>query len=252
MAVDPKFDAVRNYLQAQVGAPIVEPVEGEISAIQTAINLALVSWWSAFPYTWRDSQASPIRGGLSFTADQILERVFPDPKIRKLAYFLGIARIESSPSLVIGSVDNYLLGAPIFNTQGGLDPMYGGGAYDYRKDLLQATELDMTTGEVEVEFGAGGEINLITPQAWAQFQIWFAFGFTEASSLKFVKNSQLDLFRKMAAVEFLTIVLNARGQINVNSDYTLNLNIMQSRRDFLQAQVTQEVSNQIQYPMTWG
>src|SRR5436853_3111990 len=95
-----KTRVVRSYLSAQVGYPILETPDEEVNALQTAINIALVSYWIAFPYVSRDTFNTPMNGSLGFGVDEILTKHFPDAVLRDNAYFLGISRIDDNPSPV--------------------------------------------------------------------------------------------------------------------------------------------------------
>jgi hypothetical protein len=249
---DIKFDAVQTYVQAQVASPVVELIDEEVDAVQTAINIALISYWQAFPYTYRDTFSSPMNGALGFNVDDIMARVFPDQSVRNNAYFLGISRIEPGPFGYFGTnINSYLLGVPFSTTDFGIDP-FSSGSFDYNKMVLESSQMDVMTGEVSVEFDPSGNVSLITPATWAQFQISFAFGFSESASLRYIPTRQLDLFRKMAAVEYLNIIINARSQVTINSDSQMNIAFLQTRCDKLKEEVDKQISDEIIYPISWG
>jgi hypothetical protein len=252
VARDIKFDAVQTYLESLVAGPLLDLDDKESEAIQTAINIALVSYWQAFPYTYRDTFTSSIKGSLGFTIDDILAKVFPNSTVRNSAYFLGIAGINKGPPSLFGTnIDSYLLGVPFFNSNNSFNSLFSNG-FDYRSMILESTEVDMLTGEVSIEFDPSGNISLITPATWAQFQIIFAFGFYESASLRYLPVRQLELFRKMAGVEFLNIVISGRSQVTIGSDSTFNVSSLVSRRDELKEEVVKQMSDEMIYPMSWG
>jgi hypothetical protein len=257
MARSSRESIVQAYLEAQVAFPISPLLDSEREAIQRAINIALVSYWQAFPYTYRDTFTSSIKGSLGFRIDDIIARVFPGntleaQRLRDSAYFLGISSIEPGPMGGYGTnIDSYLLGVPFSDSPSLFDSVYTGGL-DYRRMLLDSTEMDMLTGEVSVEFDPVGNISLITPSTYTQFQITFAFGFSESASLKYIPYRQIDLFRKMAAVEFLDIVIKARSQVTISADSSLNVSSLQERRNELKAEVAKQTADEMLYPISWG
>jgi hypothetical protein len=249
-----KTRVVRTYLTTQLGGPIVEALDEDVNAVQTAINVALVNYWAAFPYTFRDTFNTPMRGSLGFSEDEILTRVFPDVPIRDNAYFLGVSRVDDNPSSVWGSnINSYLLGVPFVypGAYNDLPYPYSSGV-DLASMVRTATEANVITGEVEIEFDPSGRISFLTPNAWTQLTVWFAFGFNEKVGLRFIPNSMIDFFRKLAAIEYLSIVLNARSQVSVQSDFTINVQQIAMRRDELKREITQ-MMNELHTPaIMWG
>ena len=62
----------------------------------------------------------------------------------------------------------------------------------------------------------------------------------------------IDLFRKMCAVSFLDMIINARGNIVVNSDFRVDLSQLAKKRDFLQERVDQEIKSAQISTVMWG
>src|SRR3954469_17717555 len=248
--------AVRTYLTALVGSPVLEAVDEEVNAVQSAINAALLNYWIAFPYTFRDSFSTPTTGSLGFSVPEILARAFSDENVRENAYFLGISRLDDNPSNVWGrNIDSYLLGVPFYGYSA-----YGDLPYPYSSpvDLAQmtriSTEANVMTGEVEIEFNptGSGSLSFLTPNSWTQLTVWFAFGFNERVGMRYIPMNMMDYFRKLAGVEFLNIVLMARTQVQLNADYRINVDQITRRRDELKSEANQMLGELHAPVIMWG
>jgi hypothetical protein len=251
MLSESKQQLVVNYIKSQLGDPIVKSITEESDTIQTAINNALVSYWLAFPYTWRTNYSSAARGTVVDTVQNITNNAFMDqPAAQASAYFLGVSRIEDGALGAIGNnIDSYLLGVPYPNPSYKVYP----GSLDLAEIVRYRTEVSIITGEIEVEYDEVlGVIRYITPNAYGQFTAFYAFGFDESVGLQYLPNRQIDLFRKMACVNFLDIVISARSNIAVNADFKLDMTALTKKRDDLQEKVDKEVTDQMIIPIYWG
>jgi hypothetical protein len=55
---DYKRSSIEAYVRAQLGDPVVTALVEETDAIQNALNIALTSYWTAFPHTWMTQYSS--------------------------------------------------------------------------------------------------------------------------------------------------------------------------------------------------
>jgi hypothetical protein len=248
---DYKQTAIENYLRSQLGDPIVCALTEETDAIQNAINLALISYWTAFPHTWMTQYTSKAQGTVIDSVDNIMNMAFmgnPDAQVN--AFYLGVTRVEDGALGAIGNnIDSYLLGVPYPNPSYKVYP----GALDLAEIVRYRTEVSIITGEIEVSYDEVLRVvRFLTPNAYGQFTAFHAFGFTEDAGLLYVPNKHIDMLRKITAYEFITSVLNARGSIQVVADFKLDLTYLSKRRDELKTDVEKELfQNQITTVM-WG
>jgi hypothetical protein len=242
MPTDRKYLAVETYLRAQVGDPIVEALSSETDTIQNSINLALLSYWVAFPHLWMMQYSSKARGTITDSVDNILNQAFlGNPDALKNAYFLGVTRVEDGALGAIGNnIDSYLLGVPYPNPSYKVYP----GALDLAEIVRYRTEVSIITGEIEASYDEiNGVVKFLTPNAYGQFTVFYGFGFTEAAGLSYLPYRMIPLFRKMVAVEFLTTVINARGNVAVNADFKLDTSYLIKRRDALKDETDKEMAD---------
>jgi len=251
MPNDFKQKAIEDYLRAQIGDPIVQAITEETDTIQTAINNTLISYWLSFPYTWRTYYSSAAKGTVSDTVENITSLALGgNPEAQAASYFLGVVRIEDGALGAIGNnIDSYLLGVPYPNPSYKVYP----GSLDLAEIVRYRTEVSIITGEIEVEYDeVTGYIHFITPNAYGQFTVFYAFGFSESVGLQYVPNRQIDLLRKMCCCNFLDSIISARSNIAVNSDFKLDMTQLTNKRNDLQAKVDKEVSDQMIVPIMWG
>jgi len=255
MPVDFKTKAVRDFINAQVGAPVVEALDKELSAIQTAINISLISYWEAFPWKYEATYDLSGVGSLIVDVSNLMTQISTDTKVQSKAYFQGITKMDLNQGGVAGgsNINSYLLGVPFYSTS------YGGGVSDVGSmvDIMQMTryqtEVAFISGNPDLKYDpTTNQVTVLTPYTFGQLSVDWAFGFFEDIGMAYVRNNQLGLFRKMAAIEFLNIIEAARGQVKLNSDFQLDLSVIQSKRDKLKSEVDDDMSNQFVTPMTWG
>lgn len=263
-----KRTLIRDYLEAQIGSPIIGAIDQEINGIQRAINLALPKYWEAFPYVIINNYQTQWGTNVTVNVADIIGSCITDPTVSQNAYFLGVTRIDSNPVGPWASygmnIDSYLLGVPVYQGMGGCTPTGYGETWnstwakntDYTDYMLYQTQMAMMTGEIEWQISPdGSQIIFITPWSFGSFgqmTVFYGFGFLDSAGMMYLRPHQLDLFRKMAAVEFLNLVLSARGQIRLNTDFTLDMGQLASRRDLLQAEVTKTMADQAIFPLMWG
>lgn len=249
--VDHRYGQVETYLKSQIGDPIIKSISMESNAIQDAINLALTPYWLAFPYTWRTYYQSNGKGSVVDTFDNITNNAFMNnPNAKIAAHFLGVTRIEDGALGAIGNnIDSYLLGVPYPNPSYKVYP----GSLDLAEIVRYRTEVSIITGEIEVEYDhVNKKVTFLTPNAFGQFHVFYAFSFDESAGLSYIPNQMIDLFRKMCAVSFLDMIINARGNIVVNSDFRVDLSQLAKKRDFLQERVDQEIKSAQISTVMWG
>lgn len=246
-----KRKSVDDYLKAQLGDPIVEALTEESDAIQNALNLALQSYWIAFPHSWMNVYSSKAQGTVIDSVDNIMNMAFlGNSDAQSKAFFLGVTRIEDGALGAIGNnIDSYLLGVPYPNPSYKVYP----GALDLAEIVRYRTEVGIITGEIEVQYDDVIRcVKFLTPNAYGQFTVFYAFGFTEDAGLTYVPSRHIAMLRKMTAYEFLTAVINARGGVQVISDYKMDMTYLSKRRDELKDEVEKELfQNQITTVM-WG
>jgi hypothetical protein len=246
-----KQNSIETYLRSQLGDPIVEALTEETDAIQNAINLALTSYWTAFPHSWMTQYTSKAQGTVTDSIDNIMNSAFlGNPDAQAKAFFLGVTRVEDGALGAIGNnIDSYLLGVPYPNPSYKVYP----GALDLAEIVRYRTEVGIITGEIEVQYDEVLRVvKFLTPNAYGQFTVFYAFGFTEDAGLLYVPSRHIDMLRKITAYEFITSVLNARGGIQVIADFKMDLTFLSKRRDELKEDVEKELyQNQISTVM-WG
>jgi hypothetical protein len=246
-----KQKSIEDYLRAQLGDPVVSAVTEETDFMQNAINLALQSYWIAFPHQWMNVYTSKAQGTVIDSVDNIMNMAFlGNPDAQDTAFFLGVTRIEDGALGAIGNnIDSYLLGVPYPNPSYKVYP----GALDLHEIVRYRTEVSIITGEIEVSYDEiTRSVRFLTPNAYGQFSVFYAFGFTEDAGLMYVPGRHIDILRKMTAYEFLTAIINARGAIQVISDYKLDMTYISKRRDELKTDVEKDLyQNQITTVM-WG
>jgi hypothetical protein len=246
-----KQTSIENYLRSQLGDPIVAALTEETDAIQNALNLALTSYWTAFPHSWMTQYSSKAQGTITDSVDNIMSMAFyGNPDAQANAYFLGVTRVEDGALGAIGNnIDSYLLGVPYPNPSYKVYP----GSLDLAEIVRYRTEVSIITGEIETQYDEVARVvRFITPNAYGQFTVFYAFGFTEDTGLTYVPNRHIDMLRKITAYEFITSVINARGAVQVIADFKLDLTFLSKRRDELKEDVEKELyRNQISTVM-WG
>jgi hypothetical protein len=251
LSADQKLHAVENYLKSQLGDPIVEAVSAETNAIGNALNLALVSYWTAFPHMWMTQYSSKAQGTITDTVENITNMAFyGNPDAQEHAYFLGVTRVEDGALGAIGNnIDSYLLGVPYPNPSYKVYP----GALDLAEIVRYRTEVGIITGEIEVQYDEVLQlVRYITPNAYGQFTAFYAFGFDEETGLAYVPNRHIDMLRKISAYEFVTAIINSRAGIQVVADFKLDITFLSKRRDELKEDVEKELlQNQVTTVM-WG
>jgi hypothetical protein len=256
MSEDFKLKAVRDYLRAQIGAPVVGVIDSELGAIQTAINLALLLYWQAFPHIYTTSLDDRQGSNINVNIEDMMDEIFPDQLIRDNAYFLGVARMDMNAGGIAGgaNINSYLLGMPMYATNSSYSSTGGfNSTVDVTELVRYQTEVGSTMGVPEIQWDpTTGGLTFITPYSYGQLTLGLGFGFSEAAGLKYLRTHQLDLFRKMTAMEFINIIENARGQIVLSADYTLDMSKLAKRRQELKDEVEKAISDQMIYPMGWG
>lgn len=246
-----KQHAIEAYLRSQLGDPIVTALTEETDAIQNALNLALTSYWTAFPHSWMTQYSSKAQGTITDTVDNIMNMAFyGNPDAQENAYFLGVTRVEDGALGAIGNnIDSYLLGVPYPNPSYKVYP----GALDLAEIVRYRTEVGIITGEIEVQYDEVLQaVKFLTPNAYGQFTVFYAFGFTEDSGLNYVPNKHIDMLRKITAYEFVTAVINARAGIQVVADFKLDLTFLSKRRDELKTDAEKEMYNNQISTVMWG
>lgn len=259
MSDDFKTKAIRDYLEAQIGSPIVNALDKELGAIQSSINLALITYWQAFPWTIMKSYDSVMRGQIDINIAQLMQEVFTNQTVRDQAYYLGITRLDENMGGIAGGVniDSYLLGVPVYSSyfySFAGSPGHVNPSLDVAQLIRYKTEVGIMMGQPEVSYdNVAGVVTVLTPSAFAQLTVWFGFGFTEQSGITYMRNNQLGLFRKICGFEFLNILLNARNQIKLNNaDFQIDAATMTKRRDELKTEVEQGIKNEVYTPLGWG
>jgi hypothetical protein len=257
-----KIRMVKEYLDAQIGAPIIQPIDSEVDAYMRSMNLALPLYWQAFPWVFMDNFKTSYSGNIRVSVPDILERCILDPEIRKNAYVLGVTRIDSSPLGVMGgaNLDSYLLGVPVYqgsgSSCGSVESYMTTPADSINQAMLYQAQMSFYSGQIEWQMSPDrDEILFITPAMMSsigQLTVFFGFGFTDEAGVKFLRPHQIDLFRKMAAVEFINMIINARGQIRFNGDFTINLEQLTARRLELKTEVDKEISDTAVFPLMWS
>jgi len=246
-----KQKTIEDYLKFNLGDPIVSAVTEETDAIQSAINIALRRYWLAFPHQWMQVYSSKAQGTIIDTFDNIMNMAFyGNPDAQKQAFLLGVTRIEDGALGAIGNnIDSYLLGVPYPNPSYKVYP----GSLDLHEIVRYRTEVGIITGEIEVSYDDVARcVKFLTPNAYGQFSVFYAFGFTEDAGLTFIPNRHINMLCKMSCYDFLTAIINARGAIQVLSDYKLDMTWISKRRDELKEEVQKDIfDNQITTVM-WG
>ena len=248
---DYKHKAIDSYLRSQLGDPIVSAITEETDAIQNALNLALTSYWTAFPHIWMTQYSSKAQGTITDSIDNIMAMAFyGNPDVQDNAYFLGVTRVEDGALGAIGNnIDSYLLGIPYPNPSYKVYP----GALDLAEIVRYRTEVGIITGEIEVQYDEVADVvRFITPNAYGQFTAFYAFGFTEDSGLTYVPNRHIDMLRKVTAYEFITAVINARTGVQVVSDFKVDMTFLMKRRDELKEEAEKEMFNNQISTVMWG
>jgi hypothetical protein len=166
------------------------------------------------------------------------------------AYLTGVTRVEDGALGAIGNnIDSYLLGVPYPNPSYKVYP----GALDLAEIVRYRTEVGIITGEIEIQYDDVSRcVRFLTPNAYGQFTVFYAFGFTEDAGLLYVPNRHIDMLRKMTCFEFLTAVIQARGAMQVVSDYKLDMTWLSKRRDELKTEVESDVYDNQLSTVMWG
>jgi hypothetical protein len=150
--------------------------------------------------------SSKAQGTVIDTFDNILNQAFYGNRdaISK-AFLMGVTRVEDGALGAIGNnIDSYLLGIPYPNPSYKVYP----GALDLAEIVRYRTEVGIITGEIEVLYDDVARcVKFITPNAYGQFTVFYGFGFTKDAGLTYVPNHHVQMFRKIAAYEFLNSIM---------------------------------------------
>jgi len=231
ISVPDKAAHVKNYVTSKLGEPIISTIDREEKGFERALGNALIKYWTAIPWTYDDvlDVDNFMNLDLTRSVSQLMDAAFgPDPEapIRKSAYYIGIIRIsEMSRAIQYSNLDAFLLNIPF-----GTPPRVGAGALgsdvvtgplDVRKLILEQSEQDYLTGNVEVEFDRiNDRIIFHIPIFFGQVTASHGFGFLD-TTLRMLPWEHVHLFADIVAENLLTTIISARSSVQLQADFQL-------------------------------
>jgi len=261
-----KLDFIQTRVRALLADPIVAAIPTELAAVDSAIRVANLKYWTACPYKYTTTLAIDVfnQGTYIQQIDALTLGAFQnaDPIAAKTAYYLGIVRMsDASFGTSIRSFDSWLLGVPLgsslgdslgnqnYEYSGTLNPP---NLIDYDRLYLDATNFQTMTGRVEYSIDiVQGTIKYLMPSFYGQLTIDHGFGFDDRT-MAFIPFNHFDIFTKLVSFEFLDIIIRARSSIELNGDFRINVNDIANRRDGFKEELRRDIPAISQMPIIWG
>lgn len=229
-----KKDYIIKYIKSIIGDPIISAISEESDAINIAIELAQGEYWISFPFIHEESfsithnsQSKKIS-----SIESLKESIFQNQTIRDKSYYIGIIRIDKKDvyegSTLASTLDAYLLNRPTL-----ID------TYDLERFQLQKTKSNLLQGSIEFKIDEINKtIEYILPYGFLQFTVFHAFGFVD-DELNFIEQNRLSLFAKMCCLRYLDIIISSRSSIELQGDFTVNIQYLENRKNELREEVTE-------------
>lgn len=270
-------DFLLTKVRASLGDPILAALPTELGAMDSAIRLAALKYWTACPYIYQAVIIVDVSdaGQYILNVPDLISAAFTNaaPGVSDMAYYLGVRRVSDATfGTSVRSFDSWLLGVPIGSDLGNA---YGSSNFtigtsvnapnviDYDRMNLDATNFSAMTGRVEYKLdrvqsggpvtgiGRQGIIIFTMPSYYGQVTVEHGFGFDDPNC-SFIEMSHFDIFSRLVMYEFLDIVIQARTSIELQGDFRINTTELMNRRQALQQSVAKDLSAISPIPMLWG
>lgn len=262
-----KRDFVINRVKALVGDPVLAALPTEVAAVDTAIRMANLKYYTACPYKYTSIVTVDVndQGMYIQNIPDLIASAFngaPD-NVAQSAYYLGVLRFsDASFGTSVRSFDAWLLGVPIGSDlgtsgYGATNSSYGGtisapAIIDYDRMNLDATNFGAMTGRAEFRIDTvKGIITYLMPAFYGQITVEHGFG-VDDNSLVAIPMNHFDIFSSIVCFEFLSIIINARTSIELNADFRINVNELSKRRDEFRERIRSDLPAISTMPLMWG
>lgn len=255
-SINPNLEHVTLELKALLGAPIIDLVNSDKDAVQSAIHLAFRNYWTHFPYVHRQTlqnQAMGYPSPISVKYDDLLEQAFGERHIKQHAMILGIVGLSENNLVVTGvsnPIDAYVMG---FNYV--MNPSYTDNYTTNFNKIVAAKTMDrLLNGSLEwLKDDVKKEIKVYLPRSFTNYVIDVAIGFTYfPHCLDIIGNDKIRIFTLLCATQYLEMLISSRSSVKLDTDYSVSTEFLTSKLQEVREMLDYQIKRSITLPILYG